>query len=109
MGFWLSKHGEQNKMSQSVLHEAVEAVQAFFESWGWIIVFTIVALYILKPYILQAVEKRKLQLANDPQRVAVLNEDMKKARLRQNLDNYKINRESKAEQGESIYFGKQKQ
>ena len=72
----------------SVLDEYVAIVQSLIEKYGWYVVFTCIALYILQPYIKNYQKKRSIEIANDPKRVEVLKRDMQYARLKQQKELY---------------------
>lgn len=69
----------------SVLDEYLLRIQYLIENYGWYLVFTIVAWYLIKPYIIEINRKRSLDEANDPQRVSILKEDMQRARIKQRV------------------------
>mmetsp|Transcript_26443 Transcript_26443/g.26694 ORF Transcript_26443/g.26694 Transcript_26443/m.26694 type:complete len:85 (+) Transcript_26443:110-364(+) len=80
----------------SVLHDAVTYTVFFLQRYGWYLIFTLVAFYFIRPYLIEYSRKASLQRANNPHRKAVLEEEVKRARVRQQLDIYKANRECRA-------------
>eukprot|EP01041_Mallomonas_annulata_P001665 gene1665-3219_t len=67
------------------------AVQKF----GWPILFSLAAIYFAFPYVKQLLREASLRHANNRHRRQILDADLKRARVRQQLDLYKANRESK--------------
>jgi len=66
----------------------------FFSTYGWPILLTLLALYLGRDHIRKFLNARSLASANDPTRRKILDEEKKKARMRQQLDLMKAYRES---------------
>jgi hypothetical protein len=72
---------------------AATAIAAFIQHWGWTVLLLLITVYFASPYIKAYLEKESLKDARNPTREKVLKDDMKKARIRQQLDFYKFKRE----------------
>lgn len=60
------------------------------ENWGWPILLSIIALYLAMPYFKQTQDDERIHIATaEKKRITFLNEQMKRARMRQGLDYYK--------------------
>jgi hypothetical protein len=77
----------------NVIDAAFFSLQRFFESYGWYVVFSCVAMYVARPYVAAWARRRSLQQANDPQRVKVLDAERRRVRVHQQLDVMKAHRE----------------
>ena len=73
-------------MAMSYIDEVVASVIATIQQWGWPVVFSLIAIYMLQPQINQFKNWLSLKRANDPDRVRVLNEERQRVRLQQQLD-----------------------
>ena len=90
----------------NIIDDCIVLITQFFQTYGWMIVFTCIAYYFAQPYINEYSRRRSLEQANDPKRRAVLDEERKKARIYQQLDVYRANREAnEAEGGASSRYG----
>ncbi len=79
----------------NLLQYAISYTKAFIETNGWKIIFLLIIIYLLYPYFLQWRPQVSLKSANDPNRKNILDEGRKRARMHQQLDVYKANREHK--------------
>lgn len=75
-----------DNMAMSYIDEVVASVIATIQQWGWPVVFSLIAIYMLQPQINQFKNWLSLKRANDPDRVRVLNEERQRVRLQQQLD-----------------------
>lgn len=66
----------------------------FFASYGWSIVFVLIAMYFSWPYVNILMKKRSLAQANNPARKKILDEERKRVRMYQQLDVYKASKEA---------------
>lgn len=64
-------------------------VREFFSKYGWPLLFVLFLMYYFKPQIKNLQHNYSLQRANNPYRVKILDEDMKRVRTRQQLEHYK--------------------
>jgi hypothetical protein len=69
----------------SIFDEYLNLAKHLIEKYGWFVVFTLIAWYVAKPYILIYGERIFRITANSPNRVQILKEDMKKARAKQRI------------------------
>lgn len=69
----------------SVLDELFLRIQYFIETFGWYVVFSIIAWYVIKPYIKEINRQRTLDEIHDPKRVTILKQDMQRARIKQRV------------------------
>jgi len=69
----------------SVLDEYLLRIQYLIETYGWYVVFSIIAWYFIQPYVNEMNRKRSLEESNDPKRVSILKEDMQRARIKQRV------------------------
>lgn len=81
-------HGGDN-----VITEAFESMKAFLQSYGWYIVFILIGAYFFRPYAQQIRTEISIRQANNPTRVKILDEQRKRARLRQQMDMLKAREE----------------
>lgn len=68
-------------------------IVSFLQNWGWTLVLLLISVYIASPYVKNYLDKQRLKEARDPEREKVLTHDMKKARVRQQMDFYKMKKE----------------
>jgi hypothetical protein len=73
----------------SILDDGMIYLQNTLEKFGWPILITCLALYFAKPYIQSLLRRKALESANDPRRIQILKQDMKKVRLNQQLEYYR--------------------
>ena len=69
-----------------------DKIQLFFELFGWPILIVCIAIYFSRNYIREKLRNMRLAQANNPQRRSILDKEVKRARLVQQLDVYKANR-----------------
>ena len=83
--------------SSTVVHGGLLSVQSFLETWGWPILISLACLYAAWPYILKYRAHRIRVEAQNPERVTLLEADMRRSRVKQGLEYYKRNFESKSQ------------
>ena len=79
----------------SYLVQIRENVSNNISSIGWTLLIAFIVLYNLWPYIEQLRSKVCVNVANDPSRKKLFNEELKRARAMQQLDVYKANRKNR--------------
>jgi F0F1-type ATP synthase membrane subunit b/b' len=79
----------------SVIDSLFIRIQLYFEKYGWPFVFCAIILYVLRPRINNYLRERSLAVANDPKRRKVLDTEVRKIRVHQQLDVFKAAREAK--------------
>mmetsp|Transcript_15172 Transcript_15172/g.22817 ORF Transcript_15172/g.22817 Transcript_15172/m.22817 type:complete len:148 (-) Transcript_15172:239-682(-) len=72
--------------SSALMGEIYVEIRLFLAAYGWYLVFLIIALYLLKPYLVKWREERAYRAAQNPLRVKILDEERKRVRLRQQLE-----------------------
>lgn len=82
----------------NILDDIFANVHMLLIEYGWTIIFLLILAYILSPYVQEFQKNRSLSIANSPSRRATFEEDVKRARARQQLDVYKSAREHKEEE-----------
>jgi len=82
-------------MTGTIFDDMMVYISNFIENYGWPILFSIIALYFARPYISEISRKISLASANNKSRRALLDEEKKRARVVQQLNLYKANRDSK--------------
>lgn len=80
-------------MAMSYVDEVVATVIGIIQRFGWPVVFSLIAIYMLQPQIDQFKSWLSLKRANDPNRVRVLNEERQRVRLQQQLNLKRRNQE----------------
>jgi hypothetical protein len=88
----------------NIVDDLVQFIARFLADYGWYLVFSALALYLAGPYIEAWRRSASLRDAKRPERVAVLDEDLRRARMRQQLDVFKANRthKEKAQDGDAL-------
>lgn len=70
----------------SYVDEAVASIIETIQRFGWPIIATMIAIYMLRPQIESFKSWLSLRRANEPGRVRVLDEERQRVRLQQQLD-----------------------
>lgn len=78
----------------TAIDEIFAVIAHVIQSYGWPILFTLLALYFAFPSLQQWRNDVSTRLANSSHRRAVLDEEMKRARLRQQLEVIKATKEA---------------
>ena len=89
------------KVPDNIISDAIKLIQKSLERFGWPIIFSAAAIYYILPHIRSYLQKLSLASANNRHRRAIIQEDVKKVRVRQQLDVYKAAREANSH--DSIY------
>lgn len=76
---------------EAVADVIVSHVQLFFAQWGWPLVFAAVAVLLARPHVQRWLRRRRDKATQRPERVAVLSEDLRRVRQRQQKDYLKAN------------------
>jgi hypothetical protein len=95
--------------TDNVIDEAWAVVAAFVVQYGWYLIFLGCLVYYLTPHATRVVNRMSLEHANRPARRNILDSDVKRARMLQQLDVYKSNkrhRDGDIEQNEDYDSGK---
>lgn len=79
----------------SIVDDLLHGAQQWLERWGWWLVFSLIAMYMARPYVDRWMNERSLAHANDPRRRQLLDEERRRIRVHQQLDVYKAHREQK--------------
>ena len=66
-------------------------IAEFFARWGWPLVFVAVAVVVARPFVEDALRRRRYKATQHPERVAVLSEDLRRVRQQQQRDYLKVN------------------
>ena len=70
----------------TVIHEIIDYIGQFLATYGWPIVITLMVLYLSRDYLKQYQEQLSLRRAQNPHRVKILEEEMKRVRLKQQIE-----------------------
>ena len=73
-------------MNVLIFDQYLNYLKLFLQAWGWPIVFTFLALYLVSPYYFKFLEEHKRKAANDPTRVKILSAAMRRSRAKQQLE-----------------------
>jgi hypothetical protein len=67
----------------NIVDEILLVIKNSIERYGWYAVAMLLFFYFAEPYYQQWIRKRSLRIANDPARVAILNEQKNRVRVNQ--------------------------
>ncbi len=82
-------------MSSNIIDDGIKYIGVLLQKFGWPIIFSLIAIYYALPYVKDYLRQMSLARANNRHRRSILEADMKRARVIQQLDLYKANRESR--------------
>ena len=82
-------------MSANIIDDGVNFFAFLLQKYGWPIIFSLIALYYALPHVKDYLRQVSLASANNRHRRSILEADMKRARVMQQLDLYKANREAR--------------
>lgn len=76
-------------VAESTLSSIYITFREFLAHYGWPLLFVVALLYYFKPQLNKLQQDYSLNRPNNPYRVQLLDEDLKRVRARQQLEHYK--------------------
>jgi hypothetical protein len=76
-------------VAENTISGVYQTFREFLAHYGWPLLFVVALLYYFKPQLNKWQQDYALKRANNPHRVQILDEDLKRVRARQQLDHYK--------------------